>query len=108
MRRRRSYPQRTCIACRQVREKRSLVRIVRTPEGEIVIDPTGKRSGRGAYLCRARTCWDTVLANNGRQLGQALKVKVSDDVLRSLKEHAQQFPAELPAHEQGNGADAPA
>jgi predicted RNA-binding protein YlxR (DUF448 family) len=57
----RHVPQRTCIACKQVRPKRELIRIVRTPEGHIELDPTGKKSGRGAYLCARRSCWEPAL-----------------------------------------------
>lgn len=51
-------PLRTCVACLARDVKRSFVRIVRTPEGTLAIDPSGKRSGRGAYLCRKFTCWE--------------------------------------------------
>jgi predicted RNA-binding protein YlxR (DUF448 family) len=51
-------PQRTCVACKQVRPKRELIRIVRTPDGHILLDETGKKSGRGAYLCARRSCWE--------------------------------------------------
>ena len=54
---RKHVPLRTCVGCRQVRSKREMVRIVRTPTGEIEIDERGKKSGRGAYLCRRRECW---------------------------------------------------
>ena len=54
-------PQRTCIACKQVRPKRELIRVVRTPEGHIELDPTSKKSGRGAYVCARRSCWDIAL-----------------------------------------------
>lgn len=57
----RHVPQRTCIACRKERPKRELIRVVRTPEGRVVLDPTGKRSGRGAYLCARRSCWEPAL-----------------------------------------------
>ena len=57
----RHIPQRTCVGCRQVRPKRDMVRIVRTPEGEIVVDPSGKRSGRGAYICPGQECWEAAL-----------------------------------------------
>jgi uncharacterized protein len=49
-------PMRTCAACRQVRPKRSLTRIVRTPDGTVAIDPTGKAAGRGTYVCDAEAC----------------------------------------------------
>ena len=48
----RKIPQRQCVGCRTMTDKRELVRIVKTPEGEIVLDTTGKKSGRGAYVCR--------------------------------------------------------
>ena len=57
----RHVPARTCIACRQVRPKRELIRIVRTPAGHVELDPTGKKSGRGAYLCAKRSCWEPAL-----------------------------------------------
>nr|WP_290667040.1 YlxR family protein [Ardenticatena sp.] len=65
-------PIRTCIACRTSRPKRELVRIVRTPEGELVLDADQKARGRGAYLCRRRACWER-LAQRPKMLGNALK-----------------------------------
>lgn len=56
-RRNRPIPQRTCVACRQKSDKRQFTRIVRTEEG-VLIDPTGKRNGRGAYLCDQPVCWE--------------------------------------------------
>ncbi|MCL4396577.1 MAG: YlxR family protein [Chloroflexi bacterium] len=67
-------PQRTCVACRQESAKRELVRIVRTPAGIVQIDPTGKASGRGAYLCRRRACWD--MAAKKRILEHVLQTTV--------------------------------
>lgn len=57
----RHVPERTCIVCKQVRPKRELIRIVRTPVGHVELDPTGKKSGRGAYLCARRSCWEPAL-----------------------------------------------
>lgn len=51
-------PQRSCAICRQKRDKRQLTRLVRTAEAGVVVDPTGKRNGRGAYLCDQPECWD--------------------------------------------------
>lgn len=68
-------PQRTCVACRQVNAKRGLVRIVRTPLGAVEIDETGKKAGRGAYLCRTRDCWDNALKK--KSLEYALKTAIS-------------------------------
>jgi len=75
--RRKHVPLRTCVVCRQNRPKRELVRVVRTPEGRVDIDPTGKRAGRGAYVCRRRRCWDTALKRN--VLEQALKTVIRDE-----------------------------
>ena len=64
------------MICRTVQSKRDLVRLVRTPEGQLVIDKTGKQNGRGAYLCRQRSCWEAALT--GRQLGKALNMEVGE------------------------------
>lgn len=79
----RKIPQRTCIGCRSVRPKKELVRIVRTPDGVIEIDPTGKRSGRGAYVCPSGDCLDKAM--RGRALGAALHTSIADEVLDQLK-----------------------
>jgi len=76
-------PQRTCFVCREKGDKRQLTRLVRTPEGSVVIDPTGKQNGRGAYLCDQSACWEKVLAN-GRLLNQALKTTVSEADLAAI------------------------
>lgn len=52
-------PQRTCIACRAVKAKQELIRLVRTDDGSVEVDISGKKAGRGAYLCRAQECWET-------------------------------------------------
>jgi predicted RNA-binding protein YlxR (DUF448 family) len=87
-------PVRTCIVCRQERGKRELVRIVRTPDAIVQVDPTGKLAGRGAYLCRARTCWDQAL--QGQRLSAALKTAVSADDLAALRTFAGTLPETLP------------
>ena len=52
----RKIPQRMCVGCREKRDKKDLLRVVRTPEGQLVLDATGKKSGRGAYVCRDPQC----------------------------------------------------
>lgn len=81
--RRKHVPLRSCIACRQQFPKRELVRIVRTPEGTIEIDPKGKRAGRGAYLCRQQQCWEQAL--QPRRLAQALHCPVSAEDVAVLQ-----------------------
>jgi predicted RNA-binding protein YlxR (DUF448 family) len=83
---RKHVPRRTCIACRAVRSKRELVRVVRTPEGSVVVDETGKRNGRGAYLCRQRDCWESALARN--HLERALKTTLTAEARAELREYA--------------------
>lgn len=68
-------PQRTCVACRRVEGKRDLVRLVRTAAGIVEIDATGKKSGRGAYLCRASQCWEAAI--KGGRLEHSLKVTLT-------------------------------
>ncbi|MGQ9515954.1 MAG: RNase P modulator RnpM [Anaerolineae bacterium] len=85
-------PMRTCVACRQTQPKRALVRVVRTPEGQIVIDPTGKRAGRGAYLCRRRSCWELALKRGS--LEHALKTTLSEEERALLREHMATMPEE--------------
>jgi predicted RNA-binding protein YlxR (DUF448 family) len=72
----RHIPERTCVACRSLRPKREMVRVVRTTAGAVVVDPTGKQSGRGAYLCRLPDCWQTALRR--KALDRALKTELSD------------------------------
>jgi predicted RNA-binding protein YlxR (DUF448 family) len=87
--RRKHVPQRTCVGCRQVEGKRGLVRIVRTPDQGVQIDPTGKRAGRGAYLCANQKCWETAL--KGR-LEHALKTTLTATERETLAQYAQGLP----------------
>ena len=82
-------PQRTCVGCRQVQGKRDMVRIVRTPEGRVELDATGKCSGRGAYVHRTPECW--LLALQQRRLELALKTTLSDEDRAALVEFGKQL-----------------
>jgi uncharacterized protein len=92
----RHVPQRTCVACRQTGAKRGLVRIVRAVDGSVAIDPSGKRSGRGAYLCHSPDCWQNAL---GRSiLLRALKVDaLAEHDLHNLTEFAKALRVTSPA-----------
>lgn len=81
-------PQRTCVGCREINAKRELVRIVRQPDG-VVIDPTGKLSGRGAYLHKSRDCWERGLQG---ALARALKTELTTDDVHQLREYAAELP----------------
>ena len=76
-------PQRTCIACRTIGGKRGLLRVVRTPDGQVALDPTGRLAGRGAYLCREASCLS--VAVKGNQIEHVLKVKISPETRAALK-----------------------
>jgi predicted RNA-binding protein YlxR (DUF448 family) len=82
----RPQPQRTCVACRSTGDKRGLLRVVRTPDGSVEVDQTGKRAGRGAYLCSKPECWREAI-KKGR-LDAALKVSLSPDAKLRLVEFA--------------------
>jgi hypothetical protein len=85
-------PLRTCIACRQVKPKWELVRLVRTPQGEIGIDHRGKRSGRGAYLCKSQTCWELGLKQDRKdRLAHALKMKLTPEQRAWLLGYSKHF-----------------
>ena len=82
-------PTRTCIACRSAEAKRALVRVVRTPEGAVEVDPTGKAKGRGAYLHASASCWERALQK--RLLAHALKVPIDGERLARLRDYALRF-----------------
>jgi predicted RNA-binding protein YlxR (DUF448 family) len=84
VRKQRKIPQRTCIGCRTVRPKREMARIVRTPEGEILLDFTGKRSGRGAYVCPDGNCVQQAFRK--RQLERALEVSIDPKTIDRLRD----------------------
>ncbi|MFC1860824.1 RNase P modulator RnpM [Chloroflexota bacterium] len=70
-------PQRTCVACRKVRPKRELIRLVRIAEGNVYLDSTGKIAGRGAYLCPSQGCLEIGLS--GGRLEHALHTNINQD-----------------------------
>ena len=84
----RHIPQRTCVACREILPKRSMVRIVRSPQG-VVIDPTGKLAGRGAYLHVLRSCWENGLKG---ALASALKTELTPEEHERLMNYAVSLP----------------
>lgn len=76
-------PQRMCVGCQEMKNKKELLRIVRTPEGMIVPDSTGKKAGRGAYVCRDEQCF--AKAFKEKRLEKALKQAIEADVYEQLK-----------------------
>ncbi len=88
----RHVPQRTCIACKQVRPKRELIRVVRTPEGHVEVDGTGKKSGRGAYLCARRSCWEPALKRG--KLEQEFELTLLPEDRSALEAYLETLPQE--------------
>ena len=80
----RRVPSRTCVACRTVRPKRELMRVVRTPAGEIILDASGRAPGRGAYVCRTDACLDKAIAKGA--LSRALTTPLPADLREALAE----------------------
>ncbi len=79
-------PQRTCVSCREKGDKRGLIRIVRTPDRAVVIDPGGKANGRGAYLCHKTVCWERAIET--QVLSRALNIGIADETKIELKKYA--------------------
>ena len=75
-------PMRMCVGCREMKEKRELIRVVRSPEGEVSLDPGGKKSGRGAYVCRNADCLKRAIRQ--KQLERQLDVTLPPETTEAL------------------------
>lgn len=78
-------PQRTCVACGAVRAKRELIRLIRETDGSVEVDTSGKKSGRGAYLCSKRECWENGL--KGNRLEYVLRASLNKENRENLKQY---------------------
>jgi predicted RNA-binding protein YlxR (DUF448 family) len=87
-------PLRTCISCRETKPKRELLRVVRTPDGHVVIDATGKKSGRGAYICARLSCWETAVKK--KRLEQEFEISLSEEDRAGLDGYMATLPRETP------------
>lgn len=76
-------PLRKCVACGEGKPKKELIRVVKSNENEVSIDMTGKKNGRGAYICSNIEC--ITIAQKGKKLSRALEVEVTDDIYEELK-----------------------
>ena len=77
-------PMRQCTGCREMRSKREMIRVIKTAENEICIDPTGRKNGRGAYICPNMECLKLAMKNRG--LERSLKTAIPESVYRQLEE----------------------
>ncbi len=86
-------PQRTCVACRQVKAQRELVRLVHVADGNVEIDTGGKKAGRGAYLCQTQECWDAGLT--GGRLEHALRTGILPENREQLARYGKELLEEV-------------
>lgn len=86
-------PQRQCVGCREMKPKKELLRVIRTPEEEVVLDSTGKKNGRGAYLCFSLECLKKSRKSKG--LERSLKVAIPDEVYEKLEKEMEHLEARL-------------
>lgn len=82
-------PMRQCVGCREMKQKRELIRIIRTSEDEILIDATGKKNGRGAYICPKRECLDQAIKHKG--LERSLKIAVPGEIYQDFEKELDYF-----------------
>lgn len=85
----RKIPLRMCVGCREMKPKKELIRVVRSPEGEVTLDPTGKKAGRGAYVCYSPECLRRALKQ--RQLDRALETKLEAAANQQLTDTMQKL-----------------
>lgn len=77
-------PMRQCVGCRAMKPKKELIRVIRTPEDQVLLDKTGKRNGRGAYLCPDPDCFGK--ARKSKSLERSLKIAIPEDIYDHLEE----------------------
>ena len=97
-------PPRTCIACRRIKPKQHMIRIIRRPDRVVEIDESGKANGRGGYLCQHFACWHRALKKRATLLKRTLRVDFDRDTYMILKKFAMQYkpPKEEQAEEATN------
>lgn len=81
-------PLRQCTGCGQMKPKKEMIRVLKTVDGELLIDLTGKKNGRGAYICKSEECLLKAMKNKG--LERSLKTKISEEIFETLREELRQ------------------
>ena len=76
-------PERRCVGCGESKDKRELIRVVRTPEGEVCLDATGKKSGRGAYICHSLSCFKK--ARKSKRIESSLNISIPEEIYEKLE-----------------------
>ncbi len=77
-------PMRKCVGCQEMKQKKELIRVIKTPENEFLLDATGKQSGRGAYICKDVSCLGKAIKSKG--LERSFKTSIPSHVYESLQE----------------------
>ena len=85
-------PMRQCVGCREMKSKKEMIRVIKTPENDILLDTTGKKNGRGAYVCCSGECLNKAIRNKG--LERSFKQSIPADIYERLEEEMKQFEAE--------------
>ena len=86
-------PLRQCVGCGEMKGKKEMLRVLKTPEDEICLDATGKKNGRGAYICRQKECLQKARKNKG--LERSYKMSISPEVYDTLEKEFDQLETEL-------------
>ena len=76
-------PLRMCTGCMEMKPKKELIRVVKTPEGEVTVDLTGKKSGRGAYICDCIDCLEKAIKS--KRLEKSFEMKIEDEIFEKLR-----------------------
>ena len=80
----RKFPQRQCIGCGEMKNKKEMIRVLKTPEGEFTLDSTGRKNGRGAYVCPSAECLGKAIKSKG--LERSLKMAIPKEIYEKLEE----------------------
>lgn len=84
-------PMRKCVGCGEMKEKKALIRIIHTPEDEVLVDATGKKNGRGAYICKSLSCFEKARKSKG--LERSLKMSIPEGIYEELQKEMQEIEA---------------
>lgn len=89
MSRNKKSPMRKCVGCQEMKNKKEMIRIIRTAENEFMLDATGKRNGRGAYICPRKECFDRAVKSRG--LERSFKQAIPEEVYESLEKEMREI-----------------
>lgn len=89
MNKNKKVPMRKCVGCQEMKNKKEMIRVIRTTEDKFVLDATGKKNGRGAYICPERKCLEMAVKNHG--LERSFKQAIPKEVYESLEKEMKEF-----------------